>query len=68
MTLLRDEEVYRVDRHKGGFSIKISLERTDCCSPPWMARRSRGREREKEKEGDREGGAKRLAERGESVD
>lgn len=50
MTLLRDEEVYRVDRHKGGFSIKISLERTDCCSPPWMARRSRGRERETERE------------------
>lgn len=49
MTLLRDEEVYRVDRHKGGFSIKISLERTDCCSPPWMARRSRGRERDRKR-------------------
>ena len=49
--LLREAEVYRVNRHKGGFSIKISLERTEsCCSPPWMARRSRKRERETEKE------------------
>lgn len=49
--LLREAEVYRVNRHKGGFSIKISLERTEsCCSPSWMARRSRKRERETEKE------------------
>lgn len=49
--LLREGEVYRVNRHKGGFSIKISLERTEsCCSPSWMARRSRKRERETEKE------------------
>lgn len=45
-----DSPLRRVNRHKGGFSIKISLERTDCCSPPRMARRSRERDRERERE------------------